>query len=138
MMRKWMMILMAGLLCLSMAACSSEPEIDHESVDVQQMIEDQQKEQEEHKKEVEDKAIVGTWKGNNTSWTFNEDGLGSVIASINAATDAGNSFYFTAKDGVLTVTTFKDETTTKTNYKIKDNTLTMTNDSGEATYTKVK
>ncbi len=136
-MRKWLMILMAVLLSLSMAACSGEEADVHEHKGelqtgpeaVQQMME----EQAEKAKPVEDKAVVGTWKGSKATYTFEENGTGMIVVAENGGS---NNFYYTAKDGKMTITV--GETILESTYTITDGKMKMVGGGSADTYTLVK
>jgi len=133
-MRKWLMIVMALVLSLSLAACgSSEPEAEKLGTE---MVQDAINEIEENKQEVADKAIVGSWTADGTTFTFNEDGTGKTVLSIIGKDDAGNDFFYTAEDGELIMTIKGEET--ETTYTIEGDKLTLKNESGTSVYTRVK
>ena len=131
-MRRFLLILMAMMLALTMAACGSESVADKTGTE---MVKDVIDEQEGNKSEVADKAIIGSWSDGSTTWTFNDDGLGKVLTSLVNENDAGNNFYYSAEDGELTVT-IGDETT-ETTYTIDGDKMTFKNDTGTSTYTRV-
>lgn len=76
-------------------------------------------------------TVVGTWEGDDYTYTFNADGTGTQqIGGINI-----NISSYTAKDGKLsiTVTYLGTDDTTDYTYTLKNNVLTLT--SGDDTIT---
>ncbi|MBQ7090716.1 MAG: hypothetical protein IJN82_06325 [Clostridia bacterium] len=136
-MRKWLMILMAGLLTLSMAACSGEEaENKFEGMSGSEMVQQAIKEQEENKQDVADKAIVGSWQKGDIIWKFNADGTGKVFFGTTEETDSGSDFYFTAEDGALLVEQTDSEMDVE--YSIEGDKLTIVGKDGTSVYTKIK
>jgi hypothetical protein len=113
-MRRWIALLAALLLCLSLAACGQSA------------------------KELskEEQTLIGTWSNEYTKVIFNEDGTGQFVHSMVSYFDSKSDFTYTAKDGVLTMTV--DKVTNETNYTIKGDQLTMKNETGESSYTREK
>ena len=133
-MRKWLLILMALMLSLTLAACgSSESMADKLGTE---LVQDAQAELEANKQDVADEAIVGSWSADGTTFTFNADGTGNTVFSIVGENDAGNDFFYTAEDGKLTMTSKKE--TVETTYTISGDKLTLKNDTGTGVYTRVK
>lgn len=126
-MRKWLMILMAVMLSLTLVACGSESKLTTGTNAVTEKLE----EQAANATPVEDETIVGTWKGSVATMIFKEDGTGSMEVE-----GGGSKFFYTAKDGKLAIT-IEGETTEST-YTITDGKMKLIGSGSADTYTLVK
>ena len=147
-MRKLFMMIVAAMLCLSMAACSEtkqeenkkpteetsahDHEHDHAELPTgTDAVKDKLEEIEQNAKPTEDQTIVGTWKGSTSTLVFNANGTGEIVV------DGGSSkIFYTAKDGVLTIKV--GENSSESKYTIADGKMKLIGSGSADTYTLVK
>ncbi len=113
-MRRWSAIFAAFLLCLTLSACKEGRAITKE-----------------------EESLVGTWQSSDIKFIFQDNGIGQIVVSIMSVDDAGSDFTYSAKNGVLTLT-HEDGTVAESDYTIKGDQLTVSNETGTGVYTRIE